>query len=203
MHTNISEANIAVNKNRNGEGILLGFEFAIMREDLSSQNKKMRLDSDLVSEDVTTVGARNQEVTTAVILEHAPGDVTTHHVASLPLSRCMDRPPVHVFRHELESFVWSFFFILGCFWRGRRILNPEVEQRYTGRWDSVEAAKGRFLDREGVRASHAAQFAKSLCVEPQPLITCSHLLAAMLKNPQQLDAARMLCTLQDARDAYA
>jgi hypothetical protein len=204
MHTNISEANMAVHRTRHGQGILVGFEFAIMREDPASQNKRARLDSDAVSADGATVGAGNpSKLASEVIPEQAPGDVTTHHVASLPLSRCMDRPPVHQFRHELESFCWSFFWILGCFRHGRRIFNPVLEKWYTGRWHSVDSAKrGFLLDNHLNRASQAAEFAKSLDVEPEPLIACSELLANMLGKVEQLNAVHIVRTLQDARDAY-
>jgi hypothetical protein len=200
MHTNISEANMMALRTKNTEGLLVGFEFAILDSRLS-ENNRVCLESIQASNGLIESSGE----ATRVIPEQVSGDVTTHHVATLPLSRCMDDPPVHQFQHELESFVWSIFFILSGFRSGRRIISPDLEKWYTGEWETIEDAKHRFLEKGKDCPTFAGQFAESLGVDPQPLMACSQLLAEMLINSksEQLDAARILSTLQDTRDAYA
>ena len=201
MHTNISEANMMVLRSQNAQGILVGFEFAIL-EDRSSQNKQMRSSRNHVSP-VRTTDTSDSQGTSSIVSGLTSGDATTHHVASLPLSRCSDRPPVHQFRHELESFVWSVFFILGGFRRGRRIDKASLATWYTGSWKSIIQKKHFFLKNGTERSEFAGKFAESLGVNPQPLQACSEVLSDQLKRPSTLDATRLLATLQEARDAYA
>ena len=201
MHTNISEANMMVLRSQKAQGILVGFEFAIL-EDCSSQNKQMRSSHNHVSP-VRTTDTGDSHGTMSIVSGLASGDATTHHVASLPLSRCSDRPPVHQFRHELESFVWSIFFILCGFRRGRRIDNADLELWYTGSWKSIMEKKYTFLKDGTAPSEFAGKFAESLGVNPQPMQACSEALGDQLSRPGTLDAARLLATLQEARDAYA
>ena len=188
-------------RTQKAQGILVGFEFAIL-EDRSSQNKQMRSSPNHVSP-IRTTDTGDSHGATSVVSGRASGDATTHHVASLPLSRCSDRPPVHRFRHELESFVWSIFFILSGFRRGRRIDNAYLETWYTGSWKSIIQKKHDFLKDGAERSKFAGKFAESLGVNPQPLQACSKALSDQLKQPGTLDAARLLATLQEARDVYA
>jgi hypothetical protein len=201
MHTNISEANMLVLRTRNAQGILVGFEFAIL--DPSSQNKRMLPEPSPVSQACPTDMDATCGTTPSTIPENPFDDVATHHVATLPLSRCMDRPPVHQFQHELESFVWSIFFIQGGFCRGRRLDNPTLEKWYTRTWEEVYDAKHNFLRDKEDCIKFAGRFAESLDVDPQPMQTCSQALADQLFRPNMLDAARLHSTLQEARDAYA
>jgi hypothetical protein len=202
MHTNISEANMMVLPTQNSQGILVGFEFAILDCHLA-ESKRVCSESTRASEDCGTTVESSRETAPPVIPDQVSGDVVTHHVATLPLSRCMDNPPVHRFQHELESFVWSFFFILSGFRRGQRVLNPYLEKWYTGDWKSIEQTKKGFL--EGSDLTFAGRFAESLGVDPQPLTACSRLLSKMLldSESEQLDAVRILSALQEARNAYA
>src|SRR6266852_9452449 len=85
MHTNISEANMMVLRTQKAQGILVGFEFAIL-EDRSSQNKQMRSSHNHVSP-VRTTDTSDSRGTMSVVSGLASSDATTHHVASLPLSR--------------------------------------------------------------------------------------------------------------------
>jgi hypothetical protein len=202
MHTNISEANMMALRANNSQGILVGFEFAILHK-RSSPNKKVCPNPSQPSQDGVTDTEGFGEIRPFPALEQAAGDATTHHVATLPLDRCTDRPPVHQFRHELESCIWSVFFIQASFRRGRRIINTSVEEWYIGGWESIRDSKRRFFKAEAIDAVSAGRFAESLGADPQPLKTCSSALAAMLGDPQQLDAARVLSILQEALDAYA
>ena len=167
------------------------------------ESNKVRTESSRISEDGGTTVKSLREATLA-ISEQASGDVVTHHVATLPLDRCMDNPPVHQFQHELESFIWSMFFIQIGFRCGRRILNPDLEKWYTGDWNSIRIAKKNFLTTATDCATFAGVFAESLGVNPQPLMTCSQSLTKMLLNSasERLDAALILSTLLEARDAY-
>jgi hypothetical protein len=202
MHTNISEANMMALRANNSQGILVGFEFAILHE-RSSPNKKICPDPSQPSQDGMTDAEGFSEIRPFPTLEQAAGDATTHHVATLPLDRCTDRPPVHQLRHELESFIWSVFFIQTSFRCGRRIVTPAVEKWYLGDWDSVKRNKEHFLREEKHHAPFAGRFAESLDADPEPLKACSRMLAEMLINPEQLDAPRILSILQKALDAYA
>ncbi len=188
-------------KTQKAQGILVGFEFAIL-EDPSSQNKQMRSSPNHVSP-IRTTDTGDSHGAMSIVSGQVSRDATTHHVASLPLSRCSDRPPVHRFRHELESFVWSIFFILGGFRRGRRIDNPYLETWYTGSWKSIIKNKSHFLEDETECPEFAGKFAESLDVHPQPMQACSEALGDQLSRPGTLDATRLLATLQEARDAYA
>ena len=190
-----------VHRTQKAQGILVGFEFAIL-EDRSSQNKQMRSSSNHVSP-IRTTDTGDSHGATSIVSGQASGDATAHHVASLPLSRCSDRPPAHRFHHELESFVWSIFFILGGFRRGRRIENSYLETWYTGSWNSIIKDKSAFLEHETERPEFAGKFAESLDVHPQPMQACSQALGDQLNRPGTLDATRLLATLQDAWDAYA
>ena len=186
----------------NTQGILVGFEFALLDSRISESNR-VRTESSRTSEDGgTTVKSLREAM--LPISEQASGDVVTHHVATLPLGRCMDNPPVHQFQNELESFIWSMFFIQIGFRCGRRILSSDLKKWYTGDWDSIQIAKRRFLTKATDCATFAGPFAESLGVNPQPLMTCSQSLAKMLLNSasERLDAALILSTLLEARDAY-
>jgi hypothetical protein len=112
----------------------------------------------------------------------------------------MDNPPVHRFQHELESSVWSFFFILSGFHCGQRVLNSGLELWYTGGWKSIKKMKQGFLEECDDCAAFAGQFTELLGVDPQPLMVCSQLLVKMLLNSasEQLDAVRILSALQEA-----
>ena len=202
MHTNVSEANMMVLQTENSQGILVGFEFAIL-DTPRSESKRICLESPRPSEEDRTTAEQSHEMA-LVVPEQVFDDVTTHHVASLALSRCLDYPPIHRFQHELESFIWSILFILAGFRCGRRIVNPTLEKWYNGDWDSIEDAKTRFLEKHMKRPTFVGEFAQSLGVDPQPLVVCSKLLAEMLLNceSKELDAVCILSTLQDARDAY-
>ena len=127
----------------NMQGILVGFEFAILDSPLL-ERKRVCTEFSQTSENCRTIES-SQGVTPAVS-EQASGDVITHHVVTLPLSRCMDNPPVHQFQHELGSFIWSIFFIQNGFRCGRRILNSDLKKWYTGDWKSIKSAncKARF-----------------------------------------------------------
>ena len=183
------------------QGILLGFEFAILDSHLP-ESTRICAEFSQTPDDHGTTGESSWE-TAPAISEEASGDVATHHVATLPLSRCMDNPPIHQFQHELESFIWSILFIQSGFRYGRRILNPTLEKWYVGHWDSIDMAKRRFLEEGTDCATFAGQFAESLGVDPQPCIACSRLLAQMLLYPERLDAAYIISALQKAQDAYA
>ena len=117
------------------QGILVGFESAILDSRLL-ERKRVCTEFSQSSEGRGTIESL-REATSAV---SASGDVVTHHVATLPLSRCMDNPPVHQFQHELESFIWSIF-IQNGFRCGGRILNADLEKWYTG---SPLVSKARF-----------------------------------------------------------
>ena len=188
-------------RTQKAQGILVGFEFAIL-EDRSSQNKQMRSSPNHVSP-IRTTDTGDSHGAMSIVSGQASGNATTHHVASLPLSRCSDRPPVHRFHHELESFIWSIFFILGGFRRGRRIDNAYLETWYTGSWDSIMEKKSAFLENGTRRSQFAGRFAESLGVNPRPMQACSEALGDQLSRPSTLDATRLLATLQEARDAYA
>ena len=188
-------------RSQKAQGILVGFEFAIL-EDRSTQSKHMRSSPNHASP-VRTTDTGDSHRTMSIASGQASGDVTTHHVASLPLSRCSDRPPVHRFQHELESFVWSIFFILGGFRRGRRADNTYLEKWYTGTWDSIMEKKSAFLKNGTAHSEFAVKFAESLGVNPQPMQDCSQALGDQLNRLGTLDATRLLATLQEARDAYA
>ena len=183
------------------QGILVGFEFAILNRHLS-ESKRVCTALSRTSEDRGNT-MRTLGETAPGISEQASGEAVAHHVATLPLSRCMDNPPVHQFQHELESFIWSIFFIQNGFRYGRRTLNPDLENWYTQDWKSIKSIKRGFLEGEDCVTS-ASRFAESLGVDPLPLMACSRSLAEMLLNPtfEQLDAARILSTLQKARDDY-
>ena len=185
-------------REENEQGILVGFEFAILDRRLSESKRACTK----FSQAPEHRGATGE----GLISGQGFDDVATHHVATLALSRCKDDPPVHQFQHELESFVWSILFIQSGFRCGRRVLSSDLEKWYVGDWGSIETAKQRFVKMTGSNASNSAgQFAKSLGVDPQPLMACSQSLAMMLLNSEskQLDAALILSALQGARDAYA
>ena len=201
MHTNLSEANMMALQTNNSQGILVGFEFAIFQE-RSSPNKRVCPDRNRPSQDGGTDTESFSETNPSAALEQVTGDTTTHHVATLPLDRCTDQPPVHRFQHELESFIWSVLFIQTAFRSGRRIINSDVEKWYLGDWKLVIDGKGRFLKKAADDAMSAGQFAESLGVDPQPLKTCASALAVMLIDLRQLDAERIFAVLQEALDAY-
>jgi hypothetical protein len=202
MHTNISEANMMVLRSSSSQGILVGFEFAILDQG-SSQNKRVCSNPSLVSQARTTDTDGSRVTTPSIIPVQAPSDVATHHVATLSVNRCMDRPPAHEFQNELESFVWSIFFIQCGFRDGRRIENLELKKWYTGTWKSVKDAKNEFLYAKDDCTKFAGEFAKSLGVDPRPMQACSNALADQLFRPETLDATCLHFTLQEARDAYA
>src|ERR1700733_4332309 len=199
MHTNVSEANMMALRTDKGQGFLVGFEFALVDSELC---KSKRMCSESLGDSDCTSMQRSREMTLAI-----PGqkldEAVAHHVPSLPLSRCTDYPPVHRFQHELEAFVWSFFFILSGFRCGRRIVNSELEKWYTGNWKAIVNAKKSFIEPDNDHSESAGQFAQSLGVDPEPLMACSQLLARMLADSKNLDAVHLLSTLQEARDAYA
>ena len=201
MHTNVSEANMMALQSANSQGILVGFEFAIL-DTPPPESKRICLESPRTPEEDRTTTEQSHEM--ALVPEQVFDDVTTHHVASLALSRCSDYPPIHRFQHELESFIWSILFILAGFRCGRRIINSYLEKWYTGDWHSIRNAKSHFLEKDVERPTFVGEFAQSFGVDPQPLVVCSELLAEMLLNceSKELDAVRILSTLQDARDAY-
>jgi len=201
MHTNVSEANMMALRTHMGQGFLVGFEFAIVNSEPC--DSKRRCSESLQDSDATTT-QKSREMTPA-IPGQAFDDAAAHHVATLALSRCSDYPPVHRFQHELESFVWSIFFILSGFRSGRRVVNPDLEKWYTGTWDSIEDAKLRFLEDNMERVTFAGEFATSLGANPQPLIVCARMLIKMLldSESEQLHAPCMLQILQDAQNAYA
>ena len=199
MHTNVSEANMAVRRTENGQGMLAGFEFAILDKRLSKS--KRTCPETLRTSEGKAGGESSSEMTPAT--EEPFGDAITPHVASLPLSRCSDHPPAHRFQHELESFIWSILFIQSGFRYGKRIVNPRLEGWYTGNWDSIRTAKHRFLTRGRALATAAGQFAESFGVDPRPLVACSRLLGDMLIGSEVLDVVRVLSALQKTRDAYA
>src|SRR3984885_4977069 len=199
MHTNVSEANMMVLRTDKGQGFLVGFEFAIVDSGLCD-SKRRRSESLQDSDGATTQKSREM---TPAIPGQAFDDAAAHHVATLALSRCSDYPPVHRFQHELESFVWSIFFILSGFRCGRRIVNSELEKWYTGNWKAIVNAKKSFIEPDNDHSESAGQFAQSLGVDPEPLMACSQLLARMLADSKNLDAVHLLSTLQEARDAYA
>src|ERR1700733_4958893 len=199
MHTNVSEANMMVLRTDKGQGFLVGFEFAIVDSGLCD-SKRRRSESLQDSDGATTQKSREM---TPAIPGQAFDDAAAHHVATLALSRCSDYPPVHRFQHELESFVWSIFFILSGFRCGRRIINTDLEKWYVGDWKSIENAKRGFLRQMRDGATFAGEFAESLGVDQQPLIAFSRSLANMLAHPEQLRAAPIFSALQQAHDAYA
>lgn len=89
MHTNISEANMMVLRTENSQGILVGFEFALLG-DRPPESKRIRSESLLASEARgTTKGSCEMTFASGEPFDGA----TTHHVASLPLVRCSDHPP--------------------------------------------------------------------------------------------------------------
>ena len=190
-------------REENNQGILVGFEFAIL-DSRVSESKRVCTEFSRALEQRGAAGGSSREAS-SVDSKLASGDVATHHVATLPLSRCMDDPPAHQFQHELESFIWSIFFIQSGFRYGRRILNSDLEKWYVGHWESIAVAKRRFLEKGRDCATFAGQFAESLGVDPRPLKACSQLLVQMILNSEAepLDAVRIISTLQKARDAYA
>jgi len=130
LHTNISEPNMLVERADNAQGILVGFELAIL-EQRSSRDDESRRGSTAGSQNDAAGTDGSRESSPSDAMYRAASNAITPHVAFLALDRCSDRPPVHRFRHELESFVWTFFFLLSCFRNGRRIVNPVVEKWYT------------------------------------------------------------------------
>ena len=189
-------------REENNQGILVGFEFAIL-DSRVSESKRVCTEFSRALEQRGAAGGSSREAS-SVNSELASGDVATHHVATLPLSRCMDDPPAHQFQHELESFIWSIFFIQSGFRYGRRVLNSDLEKWYVGDWESIGMDKRKFLTKATDCAAFAGQFAESLGVEPQPLMACSQLLALMLlPESEQLDAVHIASALQTAQDAYA
>lgn len=185
----------------NAQGVLVGFEFAIV-DKRRPESKRVRSDSLRASAGREATGSMHKSSPSTG--EPFVNSVT-HHVACLPLDRCSDHPPVHQFQHELESFLWSIFFILSGFRGGRRIVNRQLEKWYTGDWGSIISKKRNFLREEAQCAPSAAQFATSLGASPQPLIICFQQLVDMLGGAvsKQLDAARIRSVLQEALDAYA
>lgn len=181
-------------------GFLVGFDFALVDSDVCNSSR-IRLESPRDSED-HAITMQDCEMS-PLIPEQADNDAVPHHVASLALSRYSDYPPVHQFQHELESFIWSVFFILSGFRCGRRIVNTDLEKWYVGDWDSIGDAKRRFRAECSNCPAFAGEFAKSLGVDPEPLMACSQSLAEMLVNPEQLNAVCMLSALQEAQDAYS
>ena len=178
----------------NAQGILVGFELAILQrqDDNSSAG----------SQNSATETEGSDETSPSAAMYRAASNATTPHVAFLAVSRCSDRPPAHQFRHDLESFLWTFFFVQICFRNGRRIFSAEVEKWYTGCWKDIRLAKTDFLEAETDDSKFARQFAKSLNVHQDPLEACSQALAEQLSCPDNLDPLRLLSTLQRARNAY-
>jgi hypothetical protein len=193
MHGNISETNMMALRTANGQGMLVGFEFAISRSSTGTSSEPRGSSSPGTTTDPSRKVPHKAESFFARAI--------TPHVATLPRSCCSDRPPVHSFQHELESYLWSIFFIMSGYRCGRRIVNPQLEKWYTGGWNSIKDAKKRFLDAENDDAVSARLFAESLGVDPQPLMHCSQLLAGMLDS-RQPNAVRMLSILQETRDSY-
>lgn len=181
-------------------GFLVGFDFALVDSDVCNSSR-IRLESSRDSED-HAITMQDCEMS-PLIPEQTDNDAVPHHVASLALSRCSDYPPVHQFQHELESFIWSVFFILSGFRCGRRVVNTDLEKWYVGDWKTVENAKRGFLRQVRDGGTFAGEFAESLGVDQQPLVAFSRSLANMLAHPEQLRAAPIFSALQEARDAYA
>jgi len=202
LHTNISEPNMLVERADNAQGILVGFELAIL-EQRSYQNDESRPGSTASSQNDAASTDGSRELSPSGAMYRAASNAVTPHVAFLALDRCSDRPPAHRFRHDLESFIWSFFFVQSCFRNGQRIFSAQVEKWYTGCWDMIRLEKSRFLEAEARSSKFALSFAKSLYVEPGPLEACSQALAAQLCEPENLDPLRVLSTLRTARNAYA
>jgi hypothetical protein len=201
LHTNISEANMLVERADNAQGILVGFELAIL-EQRSSQDDESRPGSTAGSQSNAAGIDDSRELGRSDAMYRAASNAATPHVAFLARDRCSDRPPAHQYQHDLESFVWSFFFVQSCFRNGRRIFSAQVETWYTGCWDMIRLEKFRFLTAEAEVSKFARQFAESLGVGSGPLELCSRALAAQLRQPE-LDPLRLLSTLKVARDAYA
>jgi len=201
LHTNISEPNMLVNRADNVQGILVGFELAIL-ERRSSQDDESRPGSTASSQDDAAGTDGSRELSLSDAMYQAASNAITPHVAFLALDRCSDRPPTHRFRHDLESFVWCFFFVQICFRNGRRIFSAEVEKWYTGDWDMIHDEKARFLQDRMGHSKFAHQFAKSLGADSGPLVACSDALAQQVFRPDDLDPLRLLSTLQKARNAY-
>ena len=175
-------------------GIIVGFELAILQR----------------QDDNSSAGAQNSatetecsdETSSSDAMYRAASNATTPHVAFLAVDRCSDRPPPHQFRHDLESFLWTFFFVQSCFRNGRRIFSADVEKWYTGNWKTICHAKDDFLKAEKKDSKSARLFAKSLNVDTAPLEACSADLAELLRKPDKLDPLSLLSTLQRARNAY-
>jgi len=186
----------------NAQGILVGFELAILERG-SSQDDISRPDPTTGSWNgaIDTEGSYGTGLSAAVY--RAASNAITPHVAFLARHRCSDRPPAHQFQHDLESFAWSFFFVQICFRNGRRIFSAEVEKWYTGNWSTIHTEKSQFVQAGARSFKFARPFAESLNVEPGPLQACSQALATQLCDPKNLDPLRVLSTLRTARNAYA
>jgi hypothetical protein len=182
----------------NAQGILVGFELAIL-EGRSSQDTS-RPDPTTGSQSDVTDAEGSYGTGPSAAVYRAASNAITPHVAFLARHRCSDRPPAHRFQHDLESFVWSFFFVQSCFRNGRRVFSAEVEKWYTGNWKTIRTEKSQFLTAESQDSKFARQFAKSLGVGSGPLELFSRALAAQLRQPE-LDPLRLLSTLQVARNA--
>ena len=178
----------------NARGILVGFELAILqRQDDNSSAGSQNSATETESSDETSPSAA---------MYRAVSNAITPHVAFLAVDRCSDRPPPHQFRHDLESFLWTFFFVQTCFRNGRRIFNANVEKWYTGSWNTICHEKDDFLKAEKKDSKFARLFAKSLNVDTAPLEACSADLAELLHQPDKLDPLLLLSTLQRTRNAY-
>jgi len=186
----------------NAQGILVGFELAIL-ECGSSQDDISHPDPTTGSQNGATDTEGSYGTGPSAAVYRAASNAITPHVAFLAWDRCSDRPPPHQFQHDLESFVWSFFFVQICFRNGRRIFSAEVEKWYTGNWGMIRTEKSHFLEAKARPTEFARPLAESLDAEPGPLEACSQALAEQLRGPGNLDPLRLLSTLRTARNAYA
>jgi hypothetical protein len=186
----------------NAQGILVGFDLAIL-EWRSIQDDTSHPDFTMGSQNCATDTEGSYGTGPSAAMYRVASNATTPHVAFLAVDRCSDRPPVHQFQHDLESFVWSFFFVQICFRNGRRVISAEVEKWYTGNWAMIRNEKSRFLEAKARPIKFARLFAESLGAEPGPLETCSQALAAQLCEPGNLDPLHLLSALRTARNAYA
>lgn len=123
-------------------------------------------------------------------------------VAFLSTKLCQEEPRIRTYVHDLESIAWSVFFIICSYRRGWRIDNSSIAGWWKNDWEGIRSRKTDFVHQEGIEATFAIEFARSLGVDPAPLCECVRGWCARLDSSSDLDAEFMLSTLAKALEAY-
>jgi hypothetical protein len=127
------------------------------------------------------------------------GDDCCYQIPFLARGLCTEQAQYRTFRHALESVFWTFVYILACFRGGRFVRNLHVKGWWTSGWDRIRALKHQFLYNS---TQFVEPFARSIGVDPRPLQRCVEDLAHRVAA-EQLDAAFLLLTLEEARNGYS